>query len=294
MIFQGNMTALVTPMQGGKIDEAGLRRLIDFQITGGTRVLVPCGTTGESATLSHAEHDQVIRITVEHAKGRAQVLAGAGSNATAEALRLHRYCKEVGADGALHITPYYNKPTQPGLIAHFRAIAESADLPVVLYNVPSRTGVNMLPETVLALAKVKNITGIKEASGSLDQASEILAGADPDFALYSGEDSLTLPLYALGAKGVISVTANVAPAEMAEQWKAVAKGDFNTVREIHYRLYPLHKVMFIETNPIPVKAALAMMGMIDEEYRLPLTPLSGANREKLRAVIKSLVSDKSN
>jgi 4-hydroxy-tetrahydrodipicolinate synthase len=288
MVFEGSMTALVTPFKNDGIDEAALRRFIDFQIQNGTSVLVPCGTTGESATMSHEEHERAIRVTVEQSAGRAKVLAGAGSNATAEALRLHAFCKKVGADGALHITPYYNKPPQAGLYAHFKAIAESSDLPVVLYNVPGRTGVNMLPETVARLARIANIVGIKEASGSLDQVSEIIAAAPAGFGVYSGEDSLTYPMYALGARGAISVTANVAPAELSRQYEFARKGDFASAREIHYQLFALHKALFIETNPIPAKAALALMGMIEEEYRLPLVPMAPQNREKLKSVLKEL------
>lgn len=279
------MVALVTPFRGGKIDEPALRRLIDLQIEAGTLVLVPCGTTGESATLSHDEHDRVIAVTVEHAKGRAQVLAGAGSNATDEAIRLHRFCRKVGADGALHITPYYNKPTQEGLYRHFEAIVSSADLPIVLYNVPGRTGVNLLPETVLRLAKLDLVVGIKEASGSLDQAARIIAAVPKDFSLLSGEDALTYPLYCLGARGAISVTCGVAPRSCNEQYAAIRRGDFNSARELHYQLLDLHQAMFLETNPIPVKAALALMGLIAEEYRLPLTPISKDNRERLRQVL---------
>lgn len=288
MLFEGSMTAIVTPFKNGEVDEAALRRFVDFQILNGTSVIVPCGTTGESATMSHEEHERVIRVTVEQAAGRVKVLAGAGSNSTAEALRLHAFCKKVGSDGALHITPYYNKPTQAGLYAHFKALAESSDLPIVLYNVPSRTGVNMSSDTVAKLAQVKNVVGIKEASGSLDQVSEIIAAAPEGFGLYSGEDSLTYPMYALGAKGAISVTANVAPAELALQYGMILKGDFAGARDIHYKLFALHKALFIETNPIPVKSALALMGMMEEEYRLPLVPMSPQNREKLKSVLKEL------
>lgn len=286
MIFEGSMVALVTPFKNGKVDEVALRRLIDFQIVGGTSAIVPCGTTGESATLTHDEHDRVISITVEHVAKRAKVLAGAGSNCTDEAIRLHKFCRKVGADGALHITPYYNKPTQDGLLQHYQAIAKSADLPIVLYNVPSRTGVNMAAATTVALSKVDTIVGIKEASGSLDQASDILAGVDSNFCVISGEDSLTYPLYALGACGVISVTANVVPKDCSRQYAAIKAGDFAQAREIHFRLFNLHKQLFIETNPIPVKAALGLMGLIEEEYRLPLVPMSSGHREKLKVILK--------
>jgi 4-hydroxy-tetrahydrodipicolinate synthase len=288
MTFSGSMVALVTPFKNGKIDEDALQKLIEFQIAGGTSVLVPCGTTGESATLTHDEHDRVIALTIKIANKRAKVLAGAGSNSTAEAIRLHQYCKKIGADGALHITPYYNKPTQDGLFQHFQAIAKASDLPVVLYNVPGRTGVNLLPDTVIKLAQIDTIIGIKEASGNLDQASEIINRAPDGFALYSGEDSLTYPLYCLGAQGVISVTTNLVPKDMSEQYRALASGDFATARKIHYKLLDLHKTLFIETNPIPVKTALALMGMVEEEFRLPLCAIAPANREKLKSVLKPL------
>lgn len=285
-MFTGSMVALVTPFKNGSIDEDALRRLVDHQIQNGTQVLVPCGTTGESATLSHEEHDRVIAIVVEHAARRVRVLAGAGSNATDEAVRLHKVCKSVGADGALHITPYYNKPTQAGLAKHFETIAASADVPVVLYNVPGRTGVNMLPETVSRLAKVDTIVGIKEASGSLDQVSKIIQQVDENFTVLSGEDSLTFPMYALGAKGAISVTCHVQPRLCADQWIAVQKNDWQLARQIHFQLLDLHYTLFVETNPIPVKAALAMMGLIREEYRLPLVPLADDNNNRLRAVMQ--------
>jgi 4-hydroxy-tetrahydrodipicolinate synthase len=285
-LFEGSMVALVTPFKNGKVDEVALRRLIDLQISAGTSAIVPCGTTGESATLTHDEHNRVIAITVEHVAKRIKVLAGAGSNCTDEAIRLHKFCHQVGADGALHITPYYNKPTQEGLLQHYQAIAKSADLPIVLYNVPSRTGVNMVAATTITLSQVDNIVGIKEASGSLDQASEILAGVHKNFSVISGEDSLTYPLYALGACGVISVTANLVPKDLAHQYAAVKAGDFVEARKIHYRLFDLHKLLFVETNPIPVKAALSLMGLIEEEFRLPLVPLSRGHREKLQSLLK--------
>lgn len=285
-LFEGSMVALVTPFKNGEVDEGALRRLIDFQIAGGTSAIVPCGTTGESATLTHDEHNRVVAITVEHVAKRVKVLAGAGSNCTDEAIRLHQFCHKAGADGALHITPYYNKPTQEGLLQHYQAIAKSADLPIVLYNVPSRTGVNMVAATTVTLSKVDNIVGIKEASGSLDQASDILAGVGDDFCVISGEDSLTYPLYALGACGVISVTANIVPKDCSRQYAAIKAGNFAKARDIHYQLFNLHKQLFIETNPIPVKAALGLMGLIEEEYRLPLVPMSSGPREKLQSLLK--------
>lgn len=281
------MVALVTPFKNGEVDKQALKRLVEFQILNGTSVLVPCGTTGESATLSVTEQEEVIRLVKEYAGGRAGILAGAGANSTAEAIELHKICERLGVDGALHVTPYYNKPSQDGLYAHYRALSESSPLPIVLYNVPGRTAVNLLPDTVLRLTEFKNIVGVKEASGSLVQASEILKSLSrADFGLYSGEDALTFALYALGAHGVISVTANVAPREMSEQYAAMVKGDFKTARELHYRLLDLHNAMFIETNPVPVKAALAMMGYIAEEYRLPLVPMSAKNRQKLQGVLE--------
>lgn len=285
MLFEGSMVAIVTPFRGGKIDEAALKKLLDFHVAGGTSAIIPCGTTGESATLTHDEHEKVISLVREQVGKKVKVLAGAGSNSTAEAIRLNKFCEKVGVDGTLHITPYYNKPTQDGLYAHFRAISESSPLPIVLYNVPGRTAVNILPETVLRLAQLKNIVGIKEASASLVQASEIIRGAGDDFGLYSGEDALTFPLYALGAKGVISVTANVVPDLMAEQYAAIKRGDYARARALHYQLLDLHNVLFVETNPVPVKAALAMMGLIGEEYRLPLVPMNVKNRQKLRHVL---------
>lgn len=288
MLFSGSMVALVTPFKNGKIDEPALRRLVDFHCESGTTAIIPCGTTGESATLTHVEHETVIQIVKEQSKGRLKILAGAGSNSTAEALRLHKACEKIGVDGTLHITPYYNKPTQAGLYAHFKELAESSPLPLVLYNVPSRTGVNLLPETVIRLAKFENIVGIKEASGSLVQASEIIKETREDFCLYSGEDALTYPLYALGAKGVISVTANVVPDLMARQYQFVRQGDFKAACELHFQLFNLHQHLFLETNPIPVKAALSMMGLIEEEFRLPLVPMNAKYREILKEDLKIL------
>jgi 4-hydroxy-tetrahydrodipicolinate synthase len=280
------MTALVTPFKDGKVDEKAFRSLIDWQIQEGTSVLVPCGSTGESATLSHEEHDRVVEITVEQAKGRVKVLAGTGSNSTDEAIRLTRHAKEVGADGALLICPYYNKPTQEGLYRHFEAIAKAVDLPQVLYNIPGRTGVNMLPETVARLAKIDRIVGIKEATGSLIQASEIIAQCPKDFALLSGEDAINWPLYAIGGRGAISVTANILPKLCAELWAASEKSDPRRGRELHYRLLKINEILFIETNPIPVKTALAVMGKCTGDLRLPLVEMKRENQEKLKTVLK--------
>ena len=286
-IFKGSIVALVTPFKNGAVDYDTLRELIEWQIASGTNGIVPCGTTGESPTLSHAEHDEVVAATVKAVRKRVPVLAGAGSNSTEEALRLTTHAEESGADGVLVITPYYNKPTQAGLIAHFEAVAAHTKLPVVMYNVPGRTGVSIAPETVAHLAAIPNIVGVKEASGSIDQASAILTSCQID--LLSGDDSLTLPLMAVGGCGVISVVANVAPQKMVALTRAVFKGDLPAAEQLHRELFPLCKAMFIETSPIPVKTALAMMGKIREEFRLPLVPLSPQNREKVRAAIAAFI-----
>ena len=284
--FTGSMVALITPFKDGCIDETALRNLIDWQIENGTSVLVPCGTTGESATLSHQEHDRVIEITVTQAKGRAKVLAGTGSNSTTEAIRLTEQARKAGADGALLICPYYNRPTQEGLYQHFAAIAQAVKIPQILYNVPGRTGVNLLPETVAKLAKISNIVGIKEASGNLIQASEVIAACPKEFALLSGEDALNWPLYAIGAQGAISVTANILPKLCAELWAENQKGNIKRCQQIHQELLEINNLLFIETNPVPVKTALALMGKCSEEIRLPLAALKKENREKLAQVLK--------
>lgn len=287
-LFTGSMVALITPFKDGKIDEAALRKLIDFQIQNGTSVLVPCGTTGESATLSHEEHDRVIEITVDQAKKRVKVLAGTGSNSTNEAIRLTQNAKKAGADGALLINPYYNKPTQEGLRQHFEAIAKAVDIPQMLYNIPGRTGINMLPETVAILAKISNIIGIKEASGNLVQASEVIAACPADFVLLSGEDALTWPLYAIGAQGAISVTANILPKLCADLWKENTQGNLAACRKIHNQLLEINNLLFIETNPSPVKTALALMGMCEDEIRLPLVKPRKENTEKLKQSLQKL------
>ncbi len=286
-MFTGSMVALVTPFKEGKIDEPALRHLIERQIEGGTSVIVPCGTTGESATLSFEEHIRVIEITVDCVKGRVKVLAGAGANSTTEAIYLHQQSAKAGADGTLQVTPYYNKPPQEGLYQHFKAIAASDDLPIVLYNVPGRTAVNLLPDTVARLAQMDTIVGIKEAAGKLEQVKELIEKCPKNFVVLSGEDALTLDIYKLGGKGAISVTANVRPKECAEEWAAFVAGDFGTAEKIHAQLMPLHDAMFFETNPIPVKAALSMMGLIREEYRLPLVKMSAGNRKKLEEILIS-------
>lgn len=285
-MFKGSMVAIVTPFRNGKIDEKGLGDLIEFQIKNGTDVLVPCGTTGESATLSHEEHHQVVEFTVRTVNRRVPVIAGAGSNSTSETLELTKYAKKAGADGVLLITPYYNKPTQEGLYQHFETVADSADIPIILYNVPGRTSVNMLPATVARLRKKKNIVGIKEASGDMKQVSEIIRLCGRDFDVISGDDFTTLPLLCLGGVGAISVTANIAPADCAALFDAFFTGKRDEALKLHYKLEPLHGPMFIETNPIPVKTALALMGKIAEEFRLPLCPMADANKEKLKNALR--------
>ncbi|MGQ9589637.1 MAG: 4-hydroxy-tetrahydrodipicolinate synthase [Planctomycetota bacterium] len=285
-MFSGSFVALVTPFREGTVDFAKLEELVEFHVEAGTNGLVPCGTTGESATLSHEEHELVVATVVRKAEGRIPVIAGTGSNSTAEAIRLTRHAKEVGADAALLITPYYNKPTQKGLAAHFERVAKETDIPLFLYNVPSRTGVNMLPSTVIECAKLPNVVGVKEASGSVDQAVEIIR--ETDLVVLSGDDSLTLPLLSVGAKGVISVAANVVPKAMVDLVDLALAGDFASARKLHLRLYPLFKALFVETNPIPVKAAMAMQGRIAPELRLPLTPLSEKNAQDLRRILAEL------
>jgi len=285
-MFEGSFVAIVTPFKNGKVDAKALKDLIEFHIENGTNGIVPCGTTGESATLSHHEHEEVIRIAVETCRGRVPVLAGTGSNATHEAIELTLSAQKLGADGALLITPYYNKPTQEGLYQHFVAVAKETRLPIVLYNVPSRTSINMLPETVARLSKIENIVGIKEASGNLVQVSEIIQSCGTDFEVISGEDALTWPILALGGKGVISVTANLVPEKLSKLCKAALKGDMAIARSLHYELLKLNDVMFIETNPIPVKAALVIMGRIDNEFRAPLCPPSDQNLSTLKSVLQ--------
>ncbi len=286
-MFEGSLVAIVTPFKDGKVDASSLRRLIEFHIESGTSGIVPCGTTGESATLNHAEHAEVIRIAVETCEGRIPVLAGTGSNATREAVELTQRAQKIGADGALLITPYYNKPTQEGLFQHFSAVAKETDLPVILYNVPSRTSINMVPDTVARLSSVKNIIGIKEASGSLVQVSEIIDSCGPDFEVLSGEDALTWPILAIGGKGVISVTANLVPDKFAKLVQAAQSGDLETARALHYELLRLNDIMFIETNPIPVKAALALMGRIENEFRPPLCAPTEAHLSQLKTTLNA-------
>ena len=284
-MFKGAIVAIVTPFKKGKVDEEALRALIEMQIENGTDGIVPCGTTGESATLSHEEHDRVIEITIDAVKKRVPVIAGTGSNSTEEALRLTRHAYEAGADGVLMVSPYYNRPTQEGMYQHFKTIAENVPVPIVLYNVPSRTGANILPETVLRLSRIPNIVGIKEASGSMKQIMDVIQLCDKDFQILSGDDFIVLPLLALGGSGVISVVSNVVPADMAGMIDAFQEGELQKARELHYKMLPLMDSLFLETNPIPVKAALYMMGKIEYELRLPLCKMSDANYEKLRRVM---------
>lgn len=281
-MFEGSIVALVTPFKDGAVDYDRLAELVEFHVEEGTNALLPCGTTGESPTLSHEEHNEVVGFVVEKVNGRIPVIAGAGSNSTTEALSLTRHAKEVGADAVLSITPYYNKPTQRGMIKHFTRIATEVDIPVVLYNVPGRTGVNLLPETVAELSRVENIVAVKEASGNMSQICDIISRCD--ITVLSGDDSMTFPLLAAGGKGVISVAANIIPTEMAELVNSFST-DIDRSRELHYKYWRLFKDLFIETNPIPVKAAMEMMGLLDFEVRLPLCEMSEANKEKLRSTL---------
>jgi 4-hydroxy-tetrahydrodipicolinate synthase len=285
-MFTGSLVAIVTPFRQGTVDERALAELIEWQIANGTNGIVPCGTTGESATLSHSEHNRVIELTVEVVHRRVPVIAGTGSNSTAEAITLTKHAKQAGADGALLITPYYNKPTQEGLYRHYTAVAEAVDLPLILYNIPGRTGVNMLPSTIARLSAMKTIIGVKEGSGSVQQASDIVQMCGDRLTVLAGDDSLTLPMMAVGAKGVITVTANIMPMEMAGLVKAFAEGRIDEARRIHFKLSPLFAALFYETNPIPVKEALGLMRKIDPELRLPLCPMAQDTREKLVRVLK--------
>jgi len=284
-MFRGSITALVTPFKNEKIDEKAFKGLIEFQIKNGTDAVVPCGTTGESATLSYEEHERVIELAIEFVNGRIPVIAGAGSNSTKETIMLARHAEAAGADAILLITPYYNKPMQEGLYQHYKAVAGEVDVPIILYNVPGRTSVNMLPETVARLSEIENIVGIKEATGNLQQVSDTIEMARKGFLILSGDDFTTLPILALGGHGVISVTSNIAPKDVSQMCDAFFAGDIAKTRRLHYKLQPLHRAMFIETNPIPVKTALAMMGKIEEEFRLPLVKMGETNRKKLRKAL---------
>jgi 4-hydroxy-tetrahydrodipicolinate synthase len=284
--FQGSIVALVTPFRNGDVDESKLRELVDLHVSQGTDGIVPCGTTGESPTLSHAEHKRVVEIVIEAARGRIPVIAGTGSNSTAEAIDLTAHAKKAGATAALVVNPYYNRPTQEGLYRHFRAVAEAVDIPILVYNIVGRTAVNVETDTLARLATdCPNIVGVKEASGSLDQMTQVILACGPEFSVLSGDDNLTLPLMSVGGRGVISVVANFVPRDTAEMTHAALAGDWKLARELHLRLFPLCRAMFIETNPIPVKEAMAMLGMIEPEYRLPMCRMSEANRGRLKTIL---------
>ena len=287
-MFSGVLTALVTPFRDGTVDEAALRELVEWQIGAGIDGLVPCGSTGEAATLSHPEHRRVVEIVVEATRGRVPVVAGTGSNNTREAVELTRHARDAGADAALLISPYYNKPTQEGIVLHYAEIARETGFPLVVYNIPGRTGSNLLPATLARLADLDHLVGVKEACGDLAQIAEVIAQCPADFAVLSGDDALSLPLLALGGQGVISTSSNVAPSEMVALLRAFESGDLASAQRAHYTLLPLFEALFCETNPIPVKAALALLGRCGPEIRLPLTPLSQAPREALQGVLKEL------
>jgi 4-hydroxy-tetrahydrodipicolinate synthase len=288
-MFTGTGTALVTPFHhDGSLDEPTLRALVKRQIAAGVDFLVPCGTTGESPTLTHEEHLRVVEITLEIAKGRVPVLAGAGGYNTAEVVAMARKLAALGADGLLSVTPYYNKPTPEGLFQHYRAIAEATSLPIILYSVQGRTGINIDPATVKRLASIDNIVGIKEASGNVGQMAAILNLVPEDFIVLSGDDAITLPLISLGGRGVISVVSNEIPAEMSQMVHSALQGNYTRARELHRRFHPLMEINFVESNPIPVKAAMAEMGLLEPAWRLPLVPLRAENLSRIRGVLDSL------
>jgi 4-hydroxy-tetrahydrodipicolinate synthase len=287
--FQGTGTAMVTPFKDdGSVDEKGLRRLVDFQIDGGVDMLLPCGTTGEGATLDAEETDRVVQIVIEQSRRRVPVIVGAGSNSTAKAVQATKRAKKLGADGVLSVGPYYNKPTQQGYYEHFKAVAEAENIPVVVYNVPGRTSGNIEAKTILRLAEIPNIVAVKEASGSLGQIMEIIKDAPNHFRVLAGDDAIALAVVLLGGDGIVSVVSNEAPALMSAMINAALQSDIARARELHYKILPLMNVNFIESNPIPVKAALAMMGLIEENYRLPLVRMTPGNREKLAKVVEQL------
>ena len=289
-MFEGLHTALITPFRSGQIDEEALRAHVERQIEAGVDGVVPCGSTGESATLSHLEHRRVVEIVVDAVKGRVPVIAGTGSNSTREAIELTLHAKQAGADGSLLLSPYYNKPTQEGIYAHYAAIAEATRFPLVIYNIPGRTASNIAPEIIARLARLEHVVGIKEACGNVDQIAHVIAKCPQEFSVLSGDDSLTLPLLALGAKGVISTTSNVAPRQIGELVRRFQRGDVAGAQAMHYSLLPLFDVLFCETNPIPVKAAAAELGWCSPEIRLPLTRITEANLERLKVVLKDLES----
>jgi 4-hydroxy-tetrahydrodipicolinate synthase len=287
--FQGTGTAMITPFKSdGSVDEKALRRFVDFQIDGGVDMLLPCGTTGEGATLDENETDRVVQIVIEQSRQRVPVIVGAGSNSTAKAIQMTKRAKRLGADGVLSVGPYYNKPTQQGYYEHFKAITDADDIPVIVYNVPGRTGGNIEAKTMLRLAEIPNIVAVKEASGNLGQIMDIIREAPSEFRVLSGDDALALAIVAVGGDGVVSVVSNETPAMMSAMIDAALQGNVDKARELHYKLLPLMNVNFIESNPIPAKAALAMMGLIEENYRLPLVRIAPANREKVAKVVEEL------
>ncbi len=286
-MFKGAIVAIVTPIKENKIDYESYKKLIDFQIKNKTNGILVTGCTGEPATLSYDEHKEIIKFTVEYVNKKVPVIAGTGSNNTIEAIELTEYAQKVDADAALLITPYYNKPTQKGLFLHYKEIAKSVSIPLILYNVPSRTGISIAPEVVAELSEIKNIVGIKEASGSLDQVSKILTLVKrDDFVVLSGDDSLTLPIMSVGGKGVVSVASNIVPLEVSQMVEYALKGDYENARKLHLKLFPIFKILFIETNPIPVKTCLSLMGMISPEWRLPLCGPSDDSIEKIKKTLK--------
>lgn len=287
-MFNGSYVAIATPFKDGKVDEQALRNLVEYQIARGTDGIVPCGTSGESATLTHEEHCKVIDIVIDQTKKRVPVVAGAGSNSTHETVFLTEYAKKAGADGALLITPYYNKPSQEGLYQHYKYVAERVDIPIIIYNVPGRTACNILPETIIRLSKIPNIVSVKEASGSMDQAAAIIHGTDKDFGLLAGEDNLIYPLLCIGSNGVISASVNVCPSQVAEMYDAFVAGNTKRALELHFKLLPLFHALFIETNPCPVKKGLEMMGLIGPEIRLPLVQMTEGGTAKLKAVMEQV------
>jgi 4-hydroxy-tetrahydrodipicolinate synthase len=285
--IEGVIPALITPFRSGAIDTAALGRLVDFCVDNGAAAVAPCGSTGESATLTHAEHAEVVRLVVKMVRGRVPVIAGTGSNSTAEAITLTKAAKEAGADAALLISPYYNRPTQEGIYRHYEAIARATSFPLIVYNIPGRTASKIEASTIARLAEIEWIIGLKEATGSLDEVQEVARLCGDRLAIYSGDDSLTLPIMAVGGRGVISVSANIIPGECAEMAAAVGRGEWARARELHFRMLPLIRALFLETNPIPVKAALAAMGFCGDELRLPLLPMSPGPRQQLLEVMKS-------
>lgn len=284
-MFKGAIVAIVTPFKNGIFDKEAYKKLIEFQISNGTDAIIPCGCTGEPATLSHDEQKEIIEFTLEIVNKRIPVIAGTGSNSTREAIELSLFADKTGADGVLIITPYYNKPTQSGLYQHYKAISEYIKTPIIIYNVPSRTGISISPETVAKLSELKNIVGIKEASGSMDQVSKIINLCPKDFVILSGDDSMTLPIMAVGGKGVVSVASNIVPKEVSQMVEYALNNEWEKAKQMHLKLFNLFKILFIETNPIPVKTCLSIMGMINMEWRLPLTMPSEENKQKIKKIL---------